>query len=57
MDHLTDTGRRPRVVVGVDGSPGARVALVTALVAAARRGARLDVVSAFPLSPVWTRGA
>lgn len=38
-----------RTVVGVDGSPGGRAALVWALSDAARRGARLEVVSAFPL--------
>lgn len=43
-----DSGR-PRVVVGVDGSPSSRAALLAALSAAARRGADLDVVSAFPL--------
>jgi nucleotide-binding universal stress UspA family protein len=50
---------RPRghVVVGVDGSPGARAALTEALVAAARRGAALDVVAACPVALVWTGGA
>jgi nucleotide-binding universal stress UspA family protein len=43
----------PRVVVGVDGSPGARAALAWAMVAAARRGAALDVVSAFPVDFYW----
>jgi nucleotide-binding universal stress UspA family protein len=47
----------PRVVVGVDGSPGGRLALAAALRAAAERGARLDVVSAVPPPVVWTRGA
>jgi nucleotide-binding universal stress UspA family protein len=41
------------VVVGVDGSPGARAALVWALADAARRGARLQVVSAFPVETYW----
>lgn len=41
--------QRPRVVVGVDGSPPGRAALVTALAAAARRGAALEVVSVFRL--------
>jgi nucleotide-binding universal stress UspA family protein len=45
------------VVVGVDGSPGSRVALATAFPAAARRRARLDAVAAFPTPLVWTRGA
>ncbi|WP_369133920.1 universal stress protein [Modestobacter sp. I12A-02662] len=44
---------RPRVVAGVDGSPGAREALVWAFAAAARRGAGLDVVSAFPSDLSW----
>jgi nucleotide-binding universal stress UspA family protein len=42
-----------RVVVGVDGSPGARAALVWAMADAARRGARLQVVSAFPVETYW----
>jgi nucleotide-binding universal stress UspA family protein len=42
------------VVVGVDGSPGARTALVQALTAAVRRGAALDVVTAFPGDYVYT---
>lgn len=46
----------PRVVVGVDGSPGARAALVLALDEAARRGAVLDVVAAYPVTLVWTGG-
>jgi nucleotide-binding universal stress UspA family protein len=41
------------VVVGVDGSPGSRAALVWALADAARRGARLQVVSAFPVDIYW----
>jgi nucleotide-binding universal stress UspA family protein len=41
--------RRPRIVVGVDGSEGGRTALVWALAEAARRGAEVDVVSAFPV--------
>jgi nucleotide-binding universal stress UspA family protein len=48
--------RPPRVVVGVDGSPGSRDALVYALVAAARRGAELEVVSTFSLQLVWMGG-
>ncbi|MGY1633495.1 universal stress protein [Geodermatophilus sp. SYSU D01186] len=43
-----------RIVVGVDGSPGARAAVVWAVRAAARSGARLDVVSAFPVASYWT---
>ncbi|MGY1704785.1 universal stress protein [Geodermatophilus sp. SYSU D00697] len=46
--------RRARVVVGVDGSPGSRAALVYALAAAAARRADLEVVSAYALSPYWT---
>jgi nucleotide-binding universal stress UspA family protein len=43
-----------RIVVGVDGSPGARAAVVWALVAAARSGTPLDVVSVFPVASYWT---
>jgi len=57
MDSSSDPAPRPRVVVGVDGSPGARQALRTALRTAAQRSARLDVVAAFPAPVVWTRGA
>jgi nucleotide-binding universal stress UspA family protein len=46
----------PRVVVGVDGSPGSRAALAAALDEAGRRDARLDVVSAFPIALAWTAG-
>lgn len=46
-----------RVVVGVDGSPGSRPALVMALLQAARRGADLDVVVACPLVEPWGVGA
>ncbi|MCZ2812062.1 MULTISPECIES: universal stress protein [unclassified Modestobacter] len=46
--------RQPRVVVGVDGSAGARAALVWALGTAARTGAALEVVSAFPIDFYWT---
>ena len=42
-----------RVVVGVDGSPGGRVALEWAMAEAARREARLLVVSAFPVEVYW----
>jgi nucleotide-binding universal stress UspA family protein len=47
---------RPRVVVGVDTSPGSRAALRYAFTAAARRGAALDVVTAMPLSLPWLPG-
>jgi nucleotide-binding universal stress UspA family protein len=43
-----------QVVVGVDGSPGARTALEWAWTAAARRGVPLRVVSAFPVDDYWT---
>jgi nucleotide-binding universal stress UspA family protein len=58
VDHATvptdrpdtpgDAAGRPRVVVGVDGPIGSRAALVTALGAAARRDATLEVVAAHP---------
>lgn len=47
------TAQEERVVVGVDGSPGARAALGWALSAAARRGARLLVLSAYPVEASW----
>ncbi|MDB5733295.1 MAG: UspA [Variovorax sp.] len=51
------TGRRsPRVVVGVDGSPGSQAALEYALVTAARRGAQVQVVSTFAIQLMWTGG-
>ena len=42
-----------RVVVGIDGSPGARLALGWAMAEAARRRAALEVVSAFPVDFAW----
>jgi nucleotide-binding universal stress UspA family protein len=48
--------RRTLVVVGVDGSPGSRAALVFALTTAAQRGADLEVVSSYPVNLVWTGG-
>ncbi|MGY1616197.1 universal stress protein [Geodermatophilus sp. SYSU D00691] len=42
-----------RIVVGIDGSAGARAALAWALAEAARRGAGLEVVSAFPVDFYW----
>ena len=42
-----------RVVVGVDGSAGSRTALAWALAEAARRGAVVDVVCAFPVDVYW----
>jgi nucleotide-binding universal stress UspA family protein len=44
---------RQRIVVGIDGSTGARVALAWALTEAARRGAGLEVVAAFPVDFYW----
>jgi nucleotide-binding universal stress UspA family protein len=44
---------RPRIVVGVDGSTGARAALVWAMAQAARRGAEVDVLSAVPVETYW----
>jgi nucleotide-binding universal stress UspA family protein len=48
-----DPVRRARVVVGVDDSPAARVALRYAFVAAAHRHAALDIVTAYPVSLPW----
>ena len=47
----------PRVVVGVDGSPGSRAALIHAFTTAAQRGAELEVVSCYPVNLVWTGGS
>jgi nucleotide-binding universal stress UspA family protein len=47
------THRRPRVVVGIDGSDCARSALVFALDEASRRGADLHVVCAFSAPEYW----
>ncbi|MGZ4506667.1 MAG: universal stress protein [Blastococcus sp.] len=49
-------GATPLVVVGVDGSSGSRGALVFALITAAQRGARVEVVAAYPETLVWTGG-
>jgi nucleotide-binding universal stress UspA family protein len=43
----------PRVVVGVDGSPASRAALLAAVDEAARTGAELDVVAAYVLTDYW----
>lgn len=51
--QAADSGARPRVVVGVDGSDGARAALRYAFLAAARRQAALDVVVAYPVGMPW----
>ena len=50
---MDDGADSVRVVVGVDGSPGARAALVWAMADAARRGAAVEVVSAFPVEIYW----
>lgn len=42
-----------RIVVGVDGSPDSRAALVYALRDAARRGAAVDVVASFAPPDYW----
>jgi nucleotide-binding universal stress UspA family protein len=42
------------IVVGVDGSPEAAEALEYAAVEAARRGARLRVVSVFSVPEYWS---
>ncbi|WP_164704531.1 universal stress protein [Blastococcus litoris] len=46
-------GTGQRIVVGVDGSPGARLALAWALRAAAGSGAELLVLSSFPIEVYW----
>lgn len=45
--------RYGRVVVGVDGSPGSRAALVHALAMAADRGGELEIVTAYPEPLAW----
>lgn len=45
--------QRPRIVVGVDGSPGSRAALDHALRDAARRDALVEVVSAITPPEIW----
>lgn len=45
---------RQRIVVGIDGSDGARAALVWALTEAAARSAPVEVVTAFPVDFYWT---
>jgi nucleotide-binding universal stress UspA family protein len=44
---------KQRIVVGIDGSAEARAALAWALTEAARRGADLEVVTAFPVDLYW----
>ncbi|MGY1823531.1 universal stress protein [Geodermatophilus sp. SYSU D00079] len=53
MDPTGPTPGGHRVVVGVDGSPGARGALVWATGTATRTGAHLEVLSAFPVELSW----
>ena len=43
--------------MGVDGSLGARAALVQALLEAGHRGADLDVVAAYTMELIWFGGA
>lgn len=50
-----DEQHRPTVVVGVDGSAGARAALAEAMRSAARRGARLHVIAVYE-PPEWRLG-
>lgn len=56
----TDTGTataaasRPRVVVGIDGSPGSRAALAWAMEAAAATGATVQALTAFAVDFYWT---
>jgi nucleotide-binding universal stress UspA family protein len=47
---------RPRIVVGIDGSPGCRVAMRTALLEAAARGAGVEAVSVYLVILGWTAG-
>jgi nucleotide-binding universal stress UspA family protein len=59
MDPTKDAAAKalpgdPRVVVGVDGSPGSRAALSWAMTAAAGRNGSLKVVAAYPVDLYWT---
>ncbi|MCZ2860637.1 universal stress protein [Blastococcus sp. VKM Ac-2987] len=56
-DRPAPVGVTGRVVVGVDGSPGSREALVQALAQAARRGTVVEVVATYPLPLPWFGGA
>ncbi len=49
----TDDGT-PRVVVGVDGSTPSRAALIWGIREAAASGARVEVLSAYPIDSYWT---
>jgi nucleotide-binding universal stress UspA family protein len=50
-------GGAQRVVVGIDGSAGARAALTWALVEAARRRAEVEVLSSIPVDFYWDDAA
>jgi nucleotide-binding universal stress UspA family protein len=47
---------RPRVVVGIDGSHGSRVALRAALLEAAARGGEVEAFAVYPVVYAWTAG-
>jgi nucleotide-binding universal stress UspA family protein len=49
-----EEGDRHPVVIGLDGSEGARAALLWGLAEAARRGVGVEVFSAFPVDFYWT---
>jgi nucleotide-binding universal stress UspA family protein len=49
-------GHRPRIIVGVDGSPGANRALSWAFSEAEQRGADLEVVIAWDFPYKWAEG-
>jgi nucleotide-binding universal stress UspA family protein len=48
-----EEARGPRVVVGVDGSPGSRAALLFALHDAARRGLGVEAITAYRPPDYW----
>ncbi|MGY1631973.1 universal stress protein [Geodermatophilus sp. SYSU D01186] len=52
-EEAEERSRGPRVVVGVDGSTGARAALRFALEDAARRGVPVEAVTAYRPPEVW----
>lgn len=56
MDTDTEpmAARRPRLVVGIDGSPGSRGALVWAMEHAAATGATVEALAAFAVDVYWT---
>lgn len=49
-----ETRRRPRVIVGVDGSDGSRAALAAAMEEAVRAGGEVEVVSTYAPTDYWT---